>query len=165
MTVDLDVVTRMANTYASHAYQQQPRAEDLQPLSAVYEEVVEPLLAQVLQRPPSEGGDGDGDPPITAASLERARQEGAEQALAAVWRYIVDQQCRLGGCLRGDLRNWLRARLDETVAGERLALDTRQQRLDLIRCLTEEWEHPRRSHGTCEYARGVQAILEAPDQP
>lgn len=159
MTVDLDIVARMATTYASHAYQQRPRAEDLQPLGAVYEEVVEPLLAQVHRA----RGPADADEPITVADLDRARQEGAEQALAAVWRFVVDQQCRLGGCVRGDLRNWLRARLRETTDGERLALDTRQQRLDLIRCLTQEWEHPRLGHGTCDYARRVQEILEAAD--
>ena len=160
MTVDLDVVTRMACTYASHAYQDQPRAEDLQPLGAVYEEVVEPLLEQA-RRHPSTGTPGVGR--LTAADLDRARQEGAEQALSAVWHFVLDQQCRAGGCLRGDLRNWLRARLHETAAGERLALDTRQQRLELIRSLSREWQHPQLGHGACEYARNVHQILDATD--
>lgn len=161
MAVDLDVVTQMATTYASHAHQQRPRAEDLQPLSAVYEEVVEPLLAQARRDSPAP--DAAGDLGISAAALDRAREEGAEQALAAVWRFVLDQECRPGGCVRGNLRNWLRTRLHETAAGERLALDTRQQRLDLIRFLTQEWEHPRLGHGACEYARRVHEILEAAD--
>lgn len=156
MTVDVEVVTRMAQTYASHAYQQQPRAEDLQPLGAVYEEVVQPLLAEARL---DSGPPGD-DRRVTATDLDRARQEGAEQALAAVWRFVLDRQCRAGGCLRGDLRNWLRARLHETATGERLAHDTRQHRLDRVRRLTEEWEHPRLGHGACEYARSVLAILD-----
>jgi hypothetical protein len=57
----------------------------------------------------------------------------------------------------------VRARRRETAAGERLALDPRQQRLDLIRCLSEEWEHPRFGHGSCDYARRVQEILAAAD--
>lgn len=159
MTVDLDVVTRMATTYASHAYQARPRAEDLQPLGAVYVEVVEPLLAQA-RRTPAPAGDQPTD-----EALDGARREGAEQALAAVWRFVVDQQCHPGGCLRGELRNWLRARLRETATGDRLALDERQQRLDLIRRLTQEWEHPRVGHGACEYARSLHEILDDPALP
>ena len=155
MTVDLDVVTRMASTYASHAYQARPRAEDLQPLGAVYEEVVAPLLARAGCDPRGSGGPGPGE-----QALDQARREGAEQALTAVWRFVLDQQCRPGGCQRGELRNWLRARLRESGA-ERPALDDGPQRLDRIRCLTEDWEHPRVGHGACEYARSVREILDA----
>ena len=112
-----------------------------------------PLLARAGCDP---GGPGAGE-----QALDRARREGAEQALAAVWRFVLDQQCRPGGCQRGELRNWLRVRLQETAGAERLALDVGQQRLDLIRCLTEDWEHPRVGHGACEYARSVRAILDA----
>lgn len=154
MTVDLDVVTRMATTYASHAYQARPRAEDLQPLGAVYVEVVAPLLAQA-RRAPTAAGDHQ-----TEEALNRARREGGEQALAAVWRFVLDLRCHPGGCLRGELRNWLRARLQETTTGDRLALDVHQQRLDLIRRLTQEWEHPRVGHGACEYAQSLHEILD-----